>query len=175
MCYCLQVIKVIGVEHDKDSSSRESSSSKSKRSDRDKSDSSKGSNSGVDMKHDVKFRDCQKLVTFNAKQKQWLREMWELLQAKEDKEELVRKMTALSVSFILQSLKGFDQFDSLIVHFAAVLGINKEGAWLRKGKECSFVIAGFLYCIWVLFVKHTLLAVTRAEQMQVDINRFLEL
>jgi hypothetical protein len=75
MYYCLQVAKAIGVEHDKDSSSKESSSSKSKRSNRNKSNSSEGSDSGVDIKHDVKFRDCQKLVTFNAKQKQQLREM----------------------------------------------------------------------------------------------------
>jgi hypothetical protein len=98
-----------------------------------------------------------------------------LLRAKEDEKEQVRKMTALSISFILQSLKGFDQFDSPIVHFAVVLGIDEEGAQLRKGEECSFVIAGFLYCIWVLFVEHTLPAATRAEQTQVDIDRFLEL
>jgi hypothetical protein len=70
MCYCLQVVKVISVKHNKDSSSKESSSSKSKRSDRDKSDSNKGSDSRVNIKHNVKFKDCQKLVMFNAKQKQ---------------------------------------------------------------------------------------------------------
>jgi hypothetical protein len=63
------------VEHDEDSSDRESSSSESKRSDRDRSDSSEGNDSGVDIEHDVKFRDCQKLVKFNTEQKQQLREM----------------------------------------------------------------------------------------------------
>jgi hypothetical protein len=58
------------VEHDEDSSDRESSSSESKRSDRDRSDSSEGSDSEVDIEYNVKFRDCQKLVKFNAEQKQ---------------------------------------------------------------------------------------------------------
>jgi hypothetical protein len=79
-------------------------------------------------------------------------------------------MMALLVSFILQSLKGFDQFDSPMVHFAMVLGIDEEGARLRKGEECSFVMVGFLYCIQVLFVEHTLLVATRVEQAQVDID-----
>ena len=72
-------------------------------------------------------------------------------------------MIALSVSFILQSLKGFNQFDSPMVHFTAVLGIDEEGVRLRKGKENSFIIAGFLYYIRVLFVEYTLPAATRAE------------
>ena len=62
-----------------------------------------------------------------------------------------------------------------MVHFAAVLGIDEEGGRLRKGEECSFIMAGFLYCIRVLFVEYTLPAATRAEQTQVDIDRFLEL
>ena len=157
MCYCLQVAEAMGFEHDKDSSNRKSSGGKS-----DRSDSSEGNDSGVDIEHNVKFRDCRKLVKFNTEQQQRLREMWESLRAKEDEEEQVGKMTALSISFIFQSLKGFDQFDSPIVHFAAVLGIDEEGAQLRKGEECSFVMARFLYYIRVLFVEHTLLAATRA-------------
>jgi hypothetical protein len=75
MCYCLRVAEAIGVEHDKDSSDRESSGSESKRSDKGRSDSSKGSDSRVDIEHNVKFKDCRKLVKFNAEQKQRLREM----------------------------------------------------------------------------------------------------
>ena len=101
--------------------------------------------------------------------------MWGSLRIKEDEKAQVEKMMALSVSFILQSLKGFNQFDSPMVHFAAVLGIDEEGVRLRKGEESSFIMASFLYYIRVLFVEYTLPAVTRAEQTQVDIDRFLEL
>ncbi|KAH7413535.1 hypothetical protein BKA64DRAFT_567909, partial [Cadophora sp. MPI-SDFR-AT-0126] len=54
-------------------------------------------------------------------------------------------------------------FNSPIVYFTAVLDINEEGGRLRKGKEYSFIIAGFLYCIRVLFVEYTLPATIRAE------------
>ena len=84
-------------------------------------------------------------------------------------------MLALSISFILQSLKGFDQFDSPMVHFAAVLGIDEEGSRLQRGAECSFIMAGFLYCIRVIFLEYTLPAATRGEQTRDDIDRFLAL
>ena len=162
MLYCLRVSEAMDIEEDDVSSS-------------DEDNRSGRSNSRVDSEPDLQFEDCRKLVKFNAEQRQRLGEMWASLQAKEDEKTQVGKMITLSISFILQSLKGFDQFDSPMVHFAAVLGIDEEGVRLRKGEECSFIMAGFLYCIRVLFVEHTLPAATRTEQTQVDIDRFLEL
>ena len=153
MLYCLRVSEAVGVENDDDGNIGDSE----------------------DTEPDWQFEDCKKLVKFNAEQKQRLKEMWGSLRTKEDEETQVTKMMALSVSFVLQSLKGFDQFTSPMVHFAAVLGIDEEGVRLRKGEECSFIMAGFLYCIRVLFVEYTLPAATRAEQTRVDIDRFLEL
>ena len=123
----------------------------------------------------AQLRDSLQLLKFNAEQEQRLRDMWESLLAKENENIQILKIKALSVSFILQSVKGVDHFDSPLVHFAAVLGIDEEGIRLRKGEECSFILAGYLYCIRVLFVEHTLPAATRAEQTDVDIDRFLEL
>lgn len=114
-------------------------------------------------------------MRFNTEQKQQLQKMLQLLQAKKDKKIQVEKMIVLSVLFILQSLKEHNQFTSLIIHFAAVLDIDKEDIWLYKSKKCLFIIAGFLYCIQVLFIKYMLPAATRAEQTQEDINCFLEL
>jgi hypothetical protein len=37
------------------------------------------------------------------------------------------------------------------------------------------MLAGFMYYVWVLFVEHTLLAASQAEQTAEDIDRFLEL
>lgn len=138
-------------------------------------DRSNSSDSGVEAEPDSPLKDCRKLLKLNSEQKQRLRAMRESLIAKEENEIQIEKMTALSVSFIIQSLKGLDQFDSPMVHFAAVLGIDEEGIRLRKGEECSFIFAGFLYCIRVLFVEYTLPAAARVEQTQVDIDRFLEL
>ena len=58
MCYYLQVVEAISVKHNKDSSNKESSNSKSERSNKGKSDSSEGSNFKVDIKYNVKFKDC---------------------------------------------------------------------------------------------------------------------
>jgi len=54
----------MGVEDD----GKESSSNEDNQSDR--------SDSEVDTEVDLQFADCQKLVKFNAEQKQRLKEMW---------------------------------------------------------------------------------------------------
>lgn len=151
ICYCLRVAKARGLVCN--DSSKEKSKDKK--------------NAGP--------QDSLKLAKFSSEQEQRLQEMWGSLLANEDEEVQVEKMKALSMSFILQSVKGVDHFNSPLVHFAAVLGIDEEGICLRKGGECSFVLAGYLYCIRVLFVEHTLPAAMQAEQTDVDIDRFLDL
>lgn len=79
------------------------------------------------------------------------------------------------MSMIIQSLKGYNRFDSPIIHFAAVLGIVEEENRLRRGDEYSYILARFIYCIRVLFVEYTLPVATRGEQTRKDINRFLKL
>src|SRR6202035_1471903 len=84
-------------------------------------------------------------------------------------------MSALIMSMIIQSLKGCDRFDRPIIHFAAVLGIVEDENRLRRGDEYLYMLAGFMYCVRVLFVEYTLLVATRAEQTTEDIDRFLKL
>jgi hypothetical protein len=61
---------------------------------------------------------------------------------------------------VIQSLKGLNWFNSLIVHFTAVLGIVKDKNRLCYKNEYSYMLAGFIYYVQVLFVKHTLSAAT---------------
>ena len=122
-----------------------------------------------------RFKDCCELALFNDEQKQLLEEMQESLEAKEDEDIQTKKMLALSVSFILQSIKGLDKFTSVMVHFAAVMGINDEGTQLLLGDHCSFKFAGFIYCIRVLFLEHVLPTYTRTDMTAGDIDRFLEM
>jgi hypothetical protein len=63
--------------------------------------SSEGSGSEIDTKADLQFKDCRKLVKFNTKQKQRLKEIWGPLQAKEDEKTQVEKIIILFVLFIL--------------------------------------------------------------------------
>jgi hypothetical protein len=131
--------------------------------------------SPTDDEPDDTMKDCCELAKFNPEQEELLEEMQELLESGDDEEVQIRKMLALSMSMIMQSLKGRDRFESPIVHFAAVLGIVEDEDRLRRGDEYSYMLAGFMYCVRVLFVEHTLPASTRGEQTAADIDRFLEL
>jgi hypothetical protein len=61
---------------------------------------------------------------------------------------------------IIQSLKELNRFNSLIIYFAAVLGIVKNKNRLCYKNKYLYMLAGFIYYVQVLFVKYTLLAVT---------------
>ena len=122
-----------------------------------------------------RLKDCCELAKFTDEQKRLLDEMQESLDAKEGEEIQTQKMMALSVSFIFQSIKGLDRFDSVMVHFAAVMGISDEGTNLLLGDKCSFKFAGFIYCIRVLFLEHVLPTSIRREMIARDIDHFLDI
>jgi hypothetical protein len=122
-----------------------------------------------------RFKDCCELAKFTDEQKRLLDEMQESLDTKEGEETQTEKMMALSVSLIFQSIKGLDRFDSAMVHFGAVMGINEEGTNLLLGDRCSFKFAGFIYCIRVLFLEHVLPTSMRREMTARDIDHFLEM
>ncbi|KFZ19433.1 hypothetical protein V501_00662, partial [Pseudogymnoascus sp. VKM F-4519 (FW-2642)] len=134
-----------------------------------------GTHETANSEQSDRMKDCCELTKFNPEQKQLLEDMLQTLVSGEDDETQVQKMSALMMSMILQSLKGLDRFDSPMIHFAAVLGIVEEENRLRRGDEYSYMLAGFMYCIRVLFVEHALPAATREEQTRDDIDRFLEL
>lgn len=121
------------------------------------------------------MKDCCELTIFSTKQKGVVEDMLQSLEAGEDDDTQVSKMSALMMSMIMQSLKGRDLFDSPMIHFATVLGIVEDENRLRRGEEYSYMLAGFMYCIRVLFVEDALPAATRREQTGEDIDRFLEL
>jgi hypothetical protein len=121
------------------------------------------------------MKDCCELTKFTAEQEWLIQELHESLESGDDQEEQTQNMMAVFMSMIMQSLKGLDRFDSPIIHFAAVLGIVEDENRLRRGDEYSYMLAGFMYCVRVLFVEHTLPAATRGEQTAEDIDRFLEL
>ncbi len=121
------------------------------------------------------MKDYCELTKFSLEQKQLLQDVLESLESGEDEDTQVQKMSTLMMSMILQSLKGYNRFDSPIIHFAAILGIMEDENRLRRSDEYSYMLAGFMYYVQVLFVEYTLLAATRGEQTAEDINRFLEL
>ncbi len=80
------------------------------------------------------IKDCCELTKFSLEQKQLLQDVLESLESGEDEDTQVQKMSTLMMSMILQSLKGYDRFDSPMIHFAAVLGIVEDENRLRRGE-----------------------------------------
>jgi hypothetical protein len=77
-------------------------------------------------------------------------------------------------SFILVSYSN-DIFSSRLLHYLAVLGIDTETRRLRTAKNYSYILAGIVYCIRVLFTEALLPAAQREEQTDDNRNRFLKM
>lgn len=138
-------------------------------------DGRQGEEVGEEDEEIRRFKDCCELAKFTDEQKRLLDEMQGSLDTKEGEDIQTQKMMALSVSLIFQSIKGLDRFDSVMVHFAAVMGISDEGTNLLLGDSCSFKFAGFIYCIRVLFLEHVLPTSMRREMTARDIDHFLDM
>jgi hypothetical protein len=65
-------------------------------------------------------------------------------------------------------LTGDRLFDSGLLHFLAVLGINANTHCLRTAKNYSYMLAGIVYCMRVLSVEQLLLSAYCNEQTDQD-------
>ena len=68
-----------------------------------------------------------------------------------------------------------DVFESPLVHFLAVLGIDEETHRLREGNDFSYMLAGIVYCCRVLGVEIILPKTFRRGETAEDDERFLGL
>lgn len=64
-------------------------------------------------------------------------------------------------------------FESPLVHFLAVLGINEDTYRLREANDYSYMLAGIVYCSRVLAVEIILPKASRVMETQDDDERFL--
>jgi hypothetical protein len=63
-------------------------------------------------------------------------------------------------------------FKSAILHFLAVLGINKETRQLREANDFSYMLAGMVYYIRVIVVEIILPLEEREDQDNKDDKQF---
>ena len=68
-----------------------------------------------------------------------------------------------------------DVFESPLLHFLAVLGIDEDTHRLREGNDFSYMLAGIVYCCRVLGVEIILPKTFRRGETAEDDQRFLEL
>jgi hypothetical protein len=59
-------------------------------------------------------------------------------------------------------------FKSAILHFLAVLGIDKETRRLQQANDFSYILAGIVYCIQVIAIEVILLSEEREDQGDKD-------
>jgi len=105
----------------------------------------------------MKFlRDARSLFRWQRGQKRLAKKLWHSLQMTEVEDEdgqiLTDQVLQLSASFIFQSV-GKDPFDSGLVHFLAVLGIDEDLKRLQTANDFSFMLAGMVYCVQVLAIE----------------------
>ena len=93
------------------------------------------------------MKDCCELAKFTPEQERLVDDVSRSITSLEEETILIPKMLALSISMIMQSLKGLDRFESPLIHFSAVLGIIEDENRLRRGDEYSYMLAGFMYCV----------------------------
>lgn len=83
----------------------------------------------------------------------------------------VGKIIKLLGSFIFQTI-GDQPFNSGLVHFLAILSINKEINRLRIADNYSYILARVVYYARVLAIEVLLLSVQRNEQGEAERKRF---
>ena len=82
-------------------------------------------------------------------------------------------MLQFSASFIFRNISN-SPFNSGLIHFLAVLGINEELRRLRTANDFSFMLAGVVYCARVLAVEWLLPSAEREMQGDAERAEFLD-
>ncbi|CAD0049699.1 unnamed protein product [Aureobasidium pullulans] len=67
-----------------------------------------------------------------------------------------------------------DRFDSAMIHFMAVMGIDETNARLRDGNDYSYMIAGLVYVSRLVAAEALLPSLERENQGEAEFEAFLE-
>ncbi|KAG6091014.1 hypothetical protein E4U31_007459 [Claviceps sp. LM219 group G6] len=87
--------------------------------------------------------------------------------------DIKRSILEFSRSLIMQKIYG-SEFDSPMIHFMAILGINAEHGTLREAQDYSYMLAGLVYCARVISLELLLPSKDRALQGGPEIQNFHE-
>ncbi|KAH6611643.1 hypothetical protein C7974DRAFT_370735 [Boeremia exigua] len=131
------------------------------------------------------MKDTRELFTWTAEQKLYAIRLWDALDgddrgAQTEALLAVRRPAQITVLLDLLSLfiltsYGNEVLLAGLVQFLAVLGIDTKTKRLRTAKNYLYMLAGMVYCIWVVGVEKLLPAAGRDEQIEEARDRFLEM
>ncbi|KAI7371326.1 hypothetical protein KC328_g17564, partial [Hortaea werneckii] len=164
LCYSLRVLQ----SEQRGDGEREGSS----RSDSDDSDGSDGSNnrSSTPAAVDV-LKDARRLYRWAGEQRPRLEAVQRSITFSWDERAQQLALLGWYESLIFQKVRG-QPFQSVLLHFLAVLGINEDTFRLRQANDFSYMLAGVVYCTRVLAVEILLPSSEREEQGEADDRRF---
>jgi hypothetical protein len=161
-CYVLRIIAdeeiVVTSDNDSDTSDDEST------------DGSESSGRIRSTQLDI-LKDARELFRWQGRQKELAKKLWDTLNGSNEKLQIATLLQLLT-SFIFEGT-GDDPFNSGLVHFLAVLGIDAQTGRLRTAKNYSYMLAGVVYCTRVIAIEALLPAAERAQQTSADRDEFL--
>ena len=109
-----------------------------------------------------RMRDAKRLFPWSGNQKQLTQAFVTALHL-DPEEAQIACLLRLLEGFIFQTT-GDEPFESGLIHFLAVLGIDESTKRLRGAPDFSYMLAGVVYCTRVLAVEILLPAATRKER-----------
>ena len=117
------------------------------------------------------LKDARRLVVLTSRQLELLQELNDKLLADEEEVNMdARTETMLELCKTLILCKFVkSEFECPLVHFCAVLGIDGENGRLRRAAAYSYMLAGMVYCVRVLFAESILPSTqTQREEQNED-------
>jgi superfamily II DNA helicase RecQ len=119
-----------------------------------------------------KMADARRLFPWLAGQKELALEVLKCAQ-QGGGGDIARSLLDLSATFIFQKVY-HQPFESPMLHFMAILGIDAENNRLRTGNDYSYMLAGLLYCTRVVGLELMLPSNRRTTQGVPEFDAFLE-
>jgi hypothetical protein len=117
------------------------------------------------------YKDARRLYPWHGDQRHLLKRVRDSIEDGWDEKAQLDALLKFYNSLIFQHVRG-DTFQSAILHFLAVLGIDTQARRFRSANDFSYTLAGVLYCIRVIAVETILPSDERETQNDSDDERF---
>jgi len=118
------------------------------------------------------LQDARELFPWKPYQKARAEQFWSSLELDEEPAQL-NILFKLMESIIFQILD-HKPFESPLIHFLAILGIDEQTNRLRKADNYSFMLAGVVYCVRVMAAEILLPIAKRKDQGEAERKYFLD-
>ncbi|KAG9886428.1 hypothetical protein KCU98_g17623, partial [Aureobasidium melanogenum] len=123
------------------------------------------------------MHDARRLFPWNDQLERAVEEVWRLIVLEGDtssvEDEQIPAMVELCKVLLFKKVWN-NRFESAVIHFMAVMGIDETNARLRDGNDYSYMIAGLVYVSRIVTAEALLPSLDRENQGEVEFQAFLE-